>query len=156
VALNVPDDIVWQRLAQAVGRPDLADDPRSASGTSRAANADFLQPVIESWMADKTRVEVVDALNAAGVPTGPIYSAKDVFADDHFRRRKMLVEVDDPEVGPSTFARTTPHLSAAPEIPAEPAPNLGQHTRPILQELLDYSSGEVDELVETGVVSVSD
>ncbi len=155
VALNVPDDIVWQRLAQTVGRPDLADDPRSASGTSRAANADFLQPVIESWMADKTRAEVVDALNAGGVPTGPIYTAKDVFADDHFRQRKMLVEVDDPEVGPSTFARTTPHLSAAPEIPTEPAPNLGQHTRPILQELLGYNAAEVAELIEAGVVGAS-
>jgi CoA:oxalate CoA-transferase len=155
VALNVPDDIVWQRLAQAVGRPDLADDPRSATGTSRAANADFLQPVIESWMADKTRVEVVDALNAGGVPTGPIYTAKDVFADDHFRQRKMLVEVDDPEVGPSTFARTTPHLSAAPEIPTRPAPNLGQHTRPILQELLGYNAAEVAELIEAGVVGAS-
>jgi len=155
VALNVPDDIVWQRLAQAIGRPDLADDPRSASGTSRAANADFLQPVIESWMADKTRAEVVDALNAGGVPTGPIYTAKDVFADDHFRQRKMLVEVDDPEVGPSTFARTTPHLSAAPEIPTEPAPNLGQHTRPILQELLGYNAAEVAELIEAGVVGAS-
>ncbi|NIL97808.1 MAG: CoA transferase, partial [Planctomycetales bacterium] len=51
-------------------------------GTSRAANADFLQPIIESWMADKTRSEVVDTLNAAGVPTGPVYSARDVFADD--------------------------------------------------------------------------
>jgi formyl-CoA transferase len=152
VALNVPDDIVWQRLAGAVGRPDLADDPRSADGTSRAANADFLQPIIEAWMADKTRAEVVDALNAAGVPTGPIYTAQDVFSDDHFRRRKMLVEVDDPEVGPSLFARTTPHLSAAPEIPTEPAPNLGQHTRPILQELLDYDPAQVDQLIEAGVV----
>jgi formyl-CoA transferase len=155
VALNVPDDIVWQRLAGAVGRPDLADDPRSADGTSRAAHADFLQPIIEGWMADKTRAEVVDALNAAGVPTGPIYSAQDVFSDDHFRRRGMLVEVEDPEVGPSTFARTTPHLSAAPEIPTEPAPNLGQHTRSILEELLGYDPGQVDELISAGVVDAS-
>ena len=156
VALNVPDDIVWQRLAGAVGRPDLAEDPHSTDGTSRAANAAFLQPIIEAWMADKTRVEVVDALNAAGVPTGPIYTARDVFSDDHFRRRKMLVEVDDPEVGPSTFARTTPHLSAAPEIPTGAAPNLGQHTRSILQELLDYESEQVDRLIEAGVVGASE
>jgi formyl-CoA transferase len=154
VALNVPDDIVWQRLAKAIGRPDLADDPRSADGTSRAANADFLRPIIEAWMADKTRAEVVDALNQAGVPTGPIYTAKDVFKDPHFRQRQMLVDIDDPEVGPQTFARTTPHLSAAPEIPTNSAPNLGQHTRPILEELLGYSPAEVDQLVEEGVVGV--
>lgn len=156
VALNVPDDIIWQRLAKTIGRPDLADDPRSVDGTSRANNAEFLQPIIEDWMADKTRAEVVDTLNAAGVPTGPVYTAQDVFEDDHFRRRKMLVEVDDSEVGSQTFARTTPHLSAAPEIPTNPAPNLGQHTRFILQEYLGYDSARVDEMVEAGAVAVAD
>jgi formyl-CoA transferase len=156
VALNVPDDIIWQRLAKTVGRPDLADDERSTSGTARAQNADFLQPIIEGWMADKSRAEVVDALNAAGVPTGPVYTAGDVFADDHYRTRGMLVEVDDPQVGPSTFARTPPHLSAAPDIPTEPAPNLGQHTRSILRHLLGYSDSDVDALDAAGVVAVAD
>ena len=100
VALNGPDDGIWARLATTVGRPDLIDDPRSADGTSRAANAAFLQPILEDWMADKTRAEVVDALNAAGMPTGPVYIAEDVFSDDHFRVRGMLAEVHDPEVGP--------------------------------------------------------
>ncbi len=155
VALNVPDDIIWQRLAATVDRPDLASDPRSATGTARAENAALLQPILEGWMADKTRAEVVDRLNAAGVPTGPVYSAGDVFADDHFRARRMLVDVPDPEVGPTTFARTTPHLSAAPDIPTEPAPNLGQHTRSILTELLGYTDTKIDALVATGVVAVS-
>lgn len=155
VALNVPDDIIWQRLAATVGRPDLASDPRSATGTARAENAALLQPILEGWMADKTRAEVVDRLNAAGVPTGPVYSAGDVFADDHFRTRRMLVDVPDPEVGPTTFARTTPHLSAAPDIPTEPAPNLGQHTRSILTELLGYTDAKIDALVAAGVVAVS-
>ena len=155
IAINVPDDIIWQRLAKSVGRPDLADDPRSATATARVANAGFLQPIIESWMTNKNRAEVVDTLNAAGVPTGPVYTAKDVFADVHFRQRDMLVEINDPEVGPSIFARTTPHLSAAPQIPIGPAPNLGQHTRSILQELLGYSEDEMDRLVAEGVVGTS-
>jgi crotonobetainyl-CoA:carnitine CoA-transferase CaiB-like acyl-CoA transferase len=153
VALNVPDDTVWQRLATAIDRPDLVDDPRSATGTSRAQNADFLQPIIEGWMADKSRAEVVEKLNAAGMPTAPVYTAEDVFEDDHFRVRKMLVDVDDPEVGAHTFARTTPHLSASPDIPVEPAPGLGQHTRPILEEL-GYSTDNIDQFVAEGVTGV--
>jgi crotonobetainyl-CoA:carnitine CoA-transferase CaiB-like acyl-CoA transferase len=153
VALNAPDDIVWRRLAAAIGRPDLIDDPRSADGASRAANSEFLRPLLESWMADKTRAEVVDTLNAAGVPTGPVYTAEDVFSDEHFRRRGSLVEIDDPEVGPQTFARTAPHLSDAPEIRTEPAPDLGQHTRSILEELLDYRPEEIDGLVVAGTVA---
>ena len=152
VALNVPDDRIWARLATAMGRPDLVDDPRSAGGTSRAANADFLRPIVESWMAGKTREEVVDTLNAAGMPAGPVYTASDVFADDHFRVRGMLPEIDDPEVGPHTFARTTPHLSASPEIPREPSPALGAHTREILEELLGYDPDRVATLVKEGVV----
>ena len=154
VALNVPDDGIWARLATTVGRPDLVDDPRAATGTARAANAEFLKPILEEWMADKTRQVVVDTLNAAGMPTGPVYTASDVFADPHFQKRGMLAEVEDPEVGAYTFARTVPHLSSAPEIPLAPSPALGAHTREVMEKVLGYSASKVDELAEGGVVGV--
>ena len=112
IALNVPDNIIWERLCQVIGRPDLAGDERSVSGTARAANAELLQPIIEGWLAGTTRGEAVDALNAAGVPCGPVNTAADVFADPHVEARGMLMEVDDPAVGTFRFARTPPHLSA--------------------------------------------
>jgi len=152
VALNVPDDGIWARLATTVGRPDLVEDPRAATGTARAANAEFLKPILEEWMADKTRQEVVDTLNAAGMPTGPVYTARDVFGDPHFRARGMLPEIVDPEVGPYTFARSVPHLSSAPEIPLAPSPALGAHTREVLEEILGYSQEEVESLAAQGVV----
>jgi formyl-CoA transferase len=155
VALNVPDDGIWARLANTVGRPDLIDDPRSATGTARASNAEFLQPIIEAWLADKTRTEAVDTLNAAGMPTGPVYTARDVFADEHFQKRGMLAEVDDPDVGSYAFARSVPHLSDALEIPLEPSPGLGEHTRDILEGILGYEPEKVDELVTSGVVGVN-
>jgi len=105
-------------------------------------------------MADKTRQEIVDTLNAAGMPVGPVYTAKDVFADEHFRKRGMLVEVDDPEVGPHTFARSAPHLEAAPEIPLVPSPSLGAHTREVLEDLLGYSVEKVEEMEARGIVQL--
>jgi formyl-CoA transferase len=154
VALNVPDDGIWARLATTVGRPDLIDDPRSATGTARASNAEFLQPILEAWLADKTRAEVVDTLNSAGMPTGPVYTAGDVFGDEHFRIRGMLPEVDDPAVGRYAFARTVPHLSTVPQIPLEPSPALGADTREVLEEILGYGPDKVDELLDSGVVGV--
>lgn len=153
VALNVPDDGIWARLATTMGRPDLVDDSRAADGTARAANADFLQPILEEWLADKTRAEVVELLNEAGMPTGPVYTAEDVFADEHFRIRGMLMELDDPEVGTFTAARSVPHLGAAPEIRGEPAPALGQHTREILEEL-GYEAAVVEAWAEQGVIGL--
>jgi len=156
VALNVPDDGIWARLATAMGRPDLVDDPRAADGAARAAHADFLQPILEEWMADKTRAVVVDVLNDAGMPTGPVYTARDVFSDNHFKVRGMLAEVEDPEVGTFAFARTPPHLSAAPEIPLEPSPGLGAHPREILEGILAFPPEEVERLAAEGVVPLGE
>ncbi len=156
IALNVPDNIIWGRLCRAMGRDDLIEDERSATGTARAANADALEPVIEGWLAALSRDEAVATLNAAGVPTGPVNTAEDVFADPHVEARGMLLDIDDPEVGAYRFARTPPHLSEAPEPPAAPSPSLGQHTRPILETLLGYSAAEVDALAAAGVVETGD
>lgn len=151
VALNVPDDLMWRRLVETAGRPDLAEDPRARSGTDRAANADVLRPALEAWMADKTREEVVDALNAAGMPAAPVYTAEDVFADPHFRERGSILEIPDPVAGAHLFARTPGHLGETPEIPRRPAPELGEHTREVLAGL-GRTPEEVETLLEAGVV----
>jgi len=156
IALNVPDERIWQRLAEVIGHPELADDQRTCSGPARAANRAFLDPIIDAWMENLTRAEAVDKLNEAGVPTGPVHTAEDVFECPQVKARGMLMTVNDPDVGEYRFARTPPHLSAATELPANPAPRLGEHTRSVLEEMLDYSAGEVDTLAADGVVQLAD
>ncbi len=155
IGLNVPDNIIWSRLCKAMGRDDLIDDARATSGTTRSANVDTLQPIIEGWLATLTREQAVETLNAAGIPCGPVYTAEDVFDDPHVKARGMIMPVTDPEFGTFGFARTTPHLSAAPELPANPAPNLGQHTREILHDL-GYETKDIDRLAADGVVQTDD
>ena len=152
LALNVPNDIIWQRLCQVMEREDLIDDPRSKDGSARAAHAELLDPIISGWMAGRTRSEAEEALNANGVPVGPVYTASDVFACPQVEARKMLISVDDPVVGEYRFARTPPMLSSAPEVEGRPAPRLGEHTRKILGELLGYEAAEIDRLEREKVV----
>ncbi|UCC86456.1 MAG: CoA transferase [Anaerolineales bacterium] len=155
LALNVPDDIQWGRLCEAMGRKDLADDPRTSDGTARAANADFIRPLIENWLVDKTRAQAVALLEEHGVPSGPVYTAQDIFSDSHIAARQMLVTVDDPVAGPRQYARSPIHLSTVPEIPTASAPQLGEHTRPILRDLIGYDDAKIDRLVSEGVVAVN-
>jgi len=138
-----------------LGRPDLADDPRARGAAARIENRDFLDPLIEGWLAGLTRAEAVDRLNAAGVPAGPVHRAEDVFACPQVAARGTLLDIDDPEVGAYSFARTPPRLSAAPEPPTHAAPALGQHSRAVLEEL-GYDAAEIAALADAGVIGLAD
>lgn len=152
LALNVPDDTIWERLCKAMGRDDLISDSRSAGGTARAGNAGYLKPIIENWLAEKTRGEAEEYLNAQGVPVGPVYTAEEVFSSPQVRARNSLVTVVDPEVGAFKFARTPIHLSENPEIPRNPSPDLGEHNREILRDLLNYCEETIRSLEEKKVI----
>jgi len=156
LALHVPDNIIWQRLCEAMGREDLVDDERAANSLARAANHAFLDPIIKQYLGRMTRSEAVDTLNAKGVPTAPVYSAEDVFADPHMEARGLLMPIDDPDVGTYRFTRTQPMLETNTELPRNPAPGLGQHTREILEGLLEYDPKDVDALAAEGVIETGE
>ena len=156
LAVHVPDNIIWKRFCEVMERSDLIDDERSATSPARAQNHGFLDPIISEFMATMTRDEAVGKFNAHGVPVAPVYTAEDVFADPHIEARGMLMPIDDPEVGTYRFARTAPMLEENAELPRNPAPARGQHTREILEGLLDYSSSEVDALRDHGVVETGE
>ncbi|MBS1251017.1 MAG: Succinyl-CoA--L-malate CoA-transferase beta subunit [Anaerolineales bacterium] len=152
LAFNVPDDVQWRRLCEAIGREDLIDDPRTAEGPARGENAGFVRSVIEEWLVDKTREEARAILGERGVPTGPVHTADEIFNCPQVEARQMLVDVEDEAFGTYKFARSPMTLSAAPTIEAKRAPRLGEHTRPVLQELLGYDDAELDVLEAEEVI----
>ena len=154
IAMNVPDDRVWARLCDIIGRPDLVEDDRSKTGTARCANTEFLNPIIESWLLEKTRSEAETILNNNGVPVGPVNTAKDIFESDQVKARKAIVDIDDPEVGTYQFARGPVMLSGSPEIDTNPAPDLGQHTREVLTEVLRYSDNQIEKLIQSKTIDI--
>ena len=154
IALNVPDNIIWERLCKAINRIDMIEDPRCKTGVERAANAHYIQPIIEVWLEQLTRDDAVEKLNSSGVPTGPVNTAEDIFSDPHVNARGLLMPITDSEVGKHLFARSPPFLSEAPTLPTEPAPKLGEHTIEILTEVLGYSGKKINELSEGGVIGL--
>ncbi len=156
LALNVPDDLIWERFCRIMERPDLIQDPRSANGTARASNADFLRPIIENWLQSLSRDEAEQLLNSNGVPVGPVYTAKDLFESPQVAARKMLVTMNDPEVGPVRLVRGPVLLSEAPDPKVDPAPKLGEHTRAILTELLQYSPQQLDQLERDQIIQTTE
>jgi crotonobetainyl-CoA:carnitine CoA-transferase CaiB-like acyl-CoA transferase len=152
LALNVPDDLIWSRLCRVFGREDLIEDPRCVDGTARADNRKFIDSVLEAWMADRTRSEAEAALNAGGVPVGPVYTARELFEDPQVEARDLIMTIDDPEVGQHRFARSPVVLSGAEPIPTRPAPRLGEHTRSVIVDLLGHSEAEYERLKQEDVV----
>jgi len=154
LALNIPDDIQWGRLCQAMGCENLKGDPRTVSGTARASNAEFIRETIEAWLADKTRAQAEKLLVEQGVPSGPVLTADEIINDPHIAARNMLVSIDDPVAGSRKYARSPLHLSSSPEIPTEPAPQLGGNTGEILKDILRYEDTEIEKLREQGVIEI--
>ena len=152
LALNIPDDIMWERLCKIIDQQELIDDERSKTGTARAAHSTELAPIIENWLKNKTRSEAESLLNENGVPVGPILTAKEVFASEQVKVRKGLIEIKDPDVGSYRFARTPVHLSSSPEVPTKPAPDLGEHTNEILSSLLNYSKAKIKDLQKHEII----
>ncbi len=154
LAMNVPDDLVWSRLCKSMEREDLIDDVKSNTGTARAANGDFLGPIIEEWLSKKTRDEAEKILNENGVPVGSVYTAKDIFESEQVKARRSLIDIEDPDVGTYQFARGPVMLSESPEIETNPAPDLGQHTHEILSSILGYSDEQINELINSNTIGI--
>ena len=155
LAMNIPDDRVWARFCVTIEREGLIENERSKTGTDRAKNSEFLNPIIEDWLSQKSRSEAETLLNQNGVPVGSVYTAKDVFTSEQVKIRKALVDIEDPDVGTFQFARGPVMLSGSPEIEKNPAPDLGQHTYEILSEILRYSDNQIDKLIDSRTIETN-
>jgi formyl-CoA transferase len=107
-------DSVFQRLCQAMGRPELAADPRYATHLARGQRQAELDALIEAWTAARPVAEVEAAMIEAGVPAGRIYRAPEMLADPHFQAREALIEVDHPRWGRLPMQNAFPKLSRTP------------------------------------------
>lgn len=153
VAIIVATENDWGKFCQAIGRPDLIGHEGATSGPERAKNiTGWLGDIVNGWFAQQTKAEAVEKLLAAGLPVGPVQNAQEVFECPQIEARQLLIEVEDPVVGPVKLVGPPVKLSNNPEPIRRPAPDLGEHTANVLSEVLGLSDEQVAQLKASGVV----
>ncbi|MBI3939219.1 MAG: CoA transferase [Acidobacteria bacterium] len=153
VALIIATERDWAKFCETIGRTDLIGDPRCQSGPTRAKNMDqFIGPIIEQWMNDKTKEEVTAAFLANGLPAGPVQHAGELSQCPHLNKRDLFVETDDPILGKIKLMGSPLKLSRTPEQLKGPVPLLGQHTEQILRSVLAYSEEQIQALAGEKVI----
>jgi formyl-CoA transferase len=146
-------DNVFRRLCEAMGRPELADDPRFATHNDRGDNQDEIEGIVAAWAAERTAAEIDETLNEAGVICGPIYTIADIFEDAHFQARDMLLPHVDPEFGEYIGPGIVPKLSHTPGAVRWSATwEEGSHNAEVYGDLLGLGEEDLSALAEEGVV----
>jgi formyl-CoA transferase len=152
VLIAANQDTVFSRLAEAMGQPGLAQDPKYSTHGARGAHQVELDALVERWTQTLTTRQVLDLMDQFGVPAGLIYRAPDMLEDPHFQARDAIVSVPHPDFGELKMQNVAPKLSETPGSIRSPSPALGQHNDEIYRQLLGLSEARYSELKAAKVI----
>jgi crotonobetainyl-CoA:carnitine CoA-transferase CaiB-like acyl-CoA transferase len=141
---------MWRRLCDALDAAALYEDPRFSTPGRRSQNRDALTVALEEKLRTKTSSEWIAALNAAGVPCGPILTIDQVFANEQVQHLELAREIDHPQLGAIQVLGLPVTLSRTPGAIRTPTPEKGEHAGEILREL-GMNAEEIRRLHEEGV-----
>jgi crotonobetainyl-CoA:carnitine CoA-transferase CaiB-like acyl-CoA transferase len=152
VQIAAGGDGVWPRLAAAIDRPELAEDPRYKTSRERIARADELESLLAEWIGQHDFADIEARLVGSNVPFGGIYTAADIAADPHFKARDNLATIEDDELGSITMPAVVPRLEGTPGRIAFAGPSLGAHNDEIYKGVLGKSDAELEVLRKERVI----
>jgi len=153
VAISCATDMLFARLTQAMGRPELATEDTYGDQATRLANRHDVNEIVRDWCASLTREDVLQRCYATDTPAGPLNNIADIFGDRQFHARRNLVAMDVPDTGEQVIVPApVPRLSETPASIRTLGPKLGEHTDEILSELLGLSGAQIAALHASGVV----
>ena len=138
-------DATYARLVGAIGRPELADEPRFRRNADRSAHEGELRAILQDWMSARSRDDIQRALDDADVPCGPVWSIADVAASAHIKARRMILDPGHPKLGAAPLVRQ-PVVFGGETHGTARAPLLGEHTEAVLREVLGLGAAEIESL----------
>jgi formyl-CoA transferase len=145
-------DTVFKRLAEAMGRPELAEDQRYATHSARGSCQAELDDLIARWSETLEAEDLGALLDRHGVPRGNIYRAPEMLADAHFKAREAICTVMHRQFGDLRMQNVAPKLSDTPGRVLHAGPLLGEHNAEVFERILGLSESELAELVQKGVI----
>ena len=128
-------DSIFKRLMQVIGREDLGSDPALGNNAGRVSRVKEIDSAIENWTLTRSVAHVLEALGAASVPAGRVYTAKDIVQDPHYRARDMILSQPTRDGHTIEVPGIVPKLSETPGRVRSSAPGLGDDTDAVLAEL---------------------
>jgi formyl-CoA transferase len=146
-----PTPVMWKRFCKAIGHEEWTDHPEYATPGDRRRNRDQLNELIGAITATMTSAALVERMNAAGIPCGPIYTIDQAFADPQVRHLGLAQTVKSAALGDITLVGQPFTLSRTPSQLVSGAPEFGEQTDEILGEF-GYSAAEIAALRQGGVV----
>jgi succinyl-CoA:(S)-malate CoA-transferase subunit B len=153
VAIACATDKLFVRLAQAMGRPELASHSTYGDQTARLEARHDVNEIVRDWCGSLTREEVLSRCYEAGAPAGPLNTIADIFGDRQFHARRNLVAVEDKDVGETVIVPSViPRLSETPGQIKHLGPRLGAHTDEVLKDLLGLDEQKIEELRQRRVI----
>lgn len=154
IHITAMGDAVFERLAGAIGQSELAADERYRTMVARSANEQSLDETVAAWVRERALDDVVVSLNEAGVPCAPIYTVADIFEDEHFEAREMLVRVPDDTFGSVALPGVVPKLSATPGAIKHAGHRVGEDTFEVLSDVLELTREQIESLARDRVVAI--
>jgi crotonobetainyl-CoA:carnitine CoA-transferase CaiB-like acyl-CoA transferase len=152
IALSATSQRVFERLAEAIGRPDLLADPRFQDNAARVRNRDDLDAILSGWMAARTQEQILASLEESGAVAGPVYDIPRIVRDPQYAARGDIVEAMDPDLGEVRMVGVLPKFSATPGAVRTTGPRLGEHNREIYGTWLGLDDAALAQLTAEGVV----
>jgi crotonobetainyl-CoA:carnitine CoA-transferase CaiB-like acyl-CoA transferase len=152
VAISASSQRTFDRLAHAIGRPELSNDPRFANNPSRVNNAAELDAIIANWFQKLCLDDAMAILEQNDVVAGPVYDIRRIFQDPHYEAREDVIEVEDAELGTIRMQNVIPKMSKTPGRVRFAGGQLGEHNHEVYTQRLGLSTEEIERLKEQGVI----